>query len=108
MRALEILSANLRCLAHRPGNPASGPGVERAAQGMGLSIGRSSVGRYFIAHGNPSLEHIETLSKVFGVQPWQLLHPTMGVGLAGVDPMTDRAEPAANAETLTERCESSE
>ena len=104
MRALEILSANLRCLAQQPGNPSSGPGVERAAEAMGLSIGRSSVGRYLIATGNPSLEHIETLSKVFGVQSWQLLHPTMGAAIAGPDP----AQRAANAETLTKLCESSE
>lgn len=85
MRALEILSANLKCLAQVPGNPSSGPGVERRAKAMGLSIGRSSVGRYFIGQGNPSLDNIEALAKVFGVRAWQLLHPTMGAGIARAD-----------------------
>lgn len=107
MRALEILSANLRRLAQQPGHPSSGPGVESAAKAMGLSIGRSSVGRYFIASGNPSLEHVETLAKVFGVQPWQLLHPTLGAGIA-VASVADSKQFAARTPTHFSLVESAE
>lgn len=100
MRAIEILSANLKCLAHQPGNPSSGPGVERAAKSMGLNIGRSTVGRCFIANGNPSLDHIETLAEVFGVQAWQLLHPTLGAVTADADQTTDPIQFTDTAETL--------
>ena len=56
---------------------------------MGLSIGRSTVGRCLVAQGNPSLDHIETLAAVFGVQAWQLLHPTMGTVTAEAGPTAD-------------------
>ena len=60
------------------GNPSSGPAVDRAAKSLGLCLGRTTVTRYAHADGNPTLDHIETLAKVFGIQAWQLLHPTMG------------------------------
>ena len=61
-----------------PGNPSSGPAVDQAAKSIGLSIGRSTVTRYANGRGNPSLEHVETLAKVYGIQAWQLLHPKLG------------------------------
>ena len=81
MRAAEILSANLRRLMLEAGNPSSGPAVDRTAKSLGLRLGRTTVARYTHADGNPSLDHIEALAKVFGVQAWQLLHPEMGKGL---------------------------
>jgi len=78
MRALEILSANLHRLMLEAGNPSSGLAVDKAAKALGLSIGRTSVTRYSHAEGNPTLDHLEMLAKVFGVQAWQLLHPTLG------------------------------
>ena len=78
--AVQNLSANLRVLMLRAGNPSSGAAVDRAAKTLGLSLGRTTVTRYAHGDGNPSLDHIEALAKVFGVEPWQLLHPRMGEG----------------------------
>ena len=78
MRAVEILSANLKRLMQVTGNPSSSPAVDRVAKNLGLSLGRTTVARYAHGDGNPSLEHVETLAKVFGIHAWQLLHPTMG------------------------------
>jgi len=80
MRATQILAANLTRLMAQPGNPSSGPAVDRVASGLGLRIGRTTVTRITHGDANPSLEHIEVLAKVFEVQPWQLLHPSMGNG----------------------------
>ena len=80
MRAVEILAANLSRLMQEAGNPSSSPAVDRVAKALGLSLGRTTVARCAHGDGNPSLEHVETLAKVFGVQAWQLLHPTMGEG----------------------------
>lgn len=79
MRPLEILSANLKRLMLHAENPSSGPAVEKAARLLGLSIGRTTVTRYSHAAGNPTLDHLEALAKVFGVEAWQLLHPTLGM-----------------------------
>ena len=108
MRALEILSANLRWLGRQPGHPSSGPGVERAAKALGLNIGRSTVGRCLIAQGNPSLDNIETLAKVFGVRAWQLLHPTLGAVTTGAHPRPDPLRPTDDPEGLLALSESAE
>jgi DNA-binding XRE family transcriptional regulator len=78
MRPQEILAANLIRLMDQQDSPSSGVAVDKAAAALGLQISRSTVTR--ISHGdsNPSLQHVEVLAKVFGVQSWQLLHPTMG------------------------------
>lgn len=81
VRTAEILSANLRRLMSEAGNPSSGSAVDRVAKSLGLRLGRTTVTRYAHADGNPTLDHIESLAKVFDVQVWQLLHPTMGRGI---------------------------
>ena len=81
--AANNLSANLKDLMRKAGNPCSGRAVDRAAKSLGLCIGRSTVTRYAHGDGNPSLDHIEALAKVFGVEAWQLLHPRLGEGVDG-------------------------
>ena len=98
MRALDILSANLRTLMLEAGNPASGLAVDKAAKSIGLSLGRTTVTRYSHAEGNPTLDHLETLAKVFGVQSWQLLHPTLGKDSEQVLPTRDSRRHRETAE----------
>lgn len=81
-RALDIFSSNLRRLMRDKG-PETALGVERAATAKGLGVGRTSIGRYAAGEGNPTLEHLETLSEVFGLSPWRLLHPSLGRDGAG-------------------------
>lgn len=76
-RAIDNFSSNLRHLMRDKGPPTA-LGVERAASAKGLGVGRTSIGRYAGGEGNPTLDHLEALAKVFGTAPWKLLHPTLG------------------------------
>lgn len=76
-RTLAIFSSNLRRLMRDKG-PATALALERAATARGLGVGRTSIGRYASGAGNPTLEHLEALARVFGVVPWKLLHPNLG------------------------------
>lgn len=76
-QALDIFSSNLKRLMREKG-PHTALAVERAATAKGLGVGRTSIGRYASGTGNPTLEHLESLSEVFGLAPWKLLHPALG------------------------------
>lgn len=75
--ALDIFSSNLKRLMREKG-PHTALAVERTASSKGLGVGRTSIGRYASGTGNPTLEHLEALSEVFGVAPWKMLHPGLG------------------------------
>ena len=59
--------------------PNSALAVEGSALAAGLEIGRTSVARYVMGCGNPTLDQINTLARLFDLQPWQLLHPNLGL-----------------------------
>lgn len=75
----QVLAANLKTLMARVGAPSSAPAVEEATKVKGgLKVGRSTVQRILKAETPVNLDYVESLAKVFGVQPWELLHPSMG------------------------------
>ena len=78
----------------RDKGPTTALGVERAASDKGLGVGRTSIGRYIAGDGNPTLDHLEALARVFETAPWKLLHPALGRE-AGKPTVTDQLDALA-------------
>lgn len=79
--AKQVLAANLRALmGGDPGLNSQTKIASRAQKAGGKKVAQTSVSNMLNPNSriSPTLENIEAIACVFGLQAWQLLHPTLG------------------------------
>lgn len=79
--AKQVLAANLRALMD--GTPELDSQMKIAARAQkagGKKVAQTSISNMLNPNSrvSPTLENLEAVASVFGLQAWQLLHPTLG------------------------------
>jgi hypothetical protein len=72
----EILAHNLAALMARSADMKTQSALARRSK-----VSQKTISNYLVAAsytGAPSLGKVEKLARVFGLETWQLIHPTMG------------------------------
>lgn len=77
--ARKILADNLAALMSQSPEINSVVALERATANRGSKVGKSTVQRVLACETTVNLDYVESFAKVFHIQAWQLLHPTMGM-----------------------------
>jgi hypothetical protein len=73
--ARQVLAENLKALMAAHPEIDGTPALERATITKGGKIGKSTIDRILKQATPVNLDYVETLAKVFGVAPWQMLVP---------------------------------
>jgi len=74
----KILSNNLSDLMHESPTYKSAPSLQAATAKCGVKVGRSTIDRALKGTTTINLDYIESIAKVFRLEPWQMIHPTRG------------------------------
>lgn len=90
MRVRRIVAANLQSLMAGHINLNTVMKVEAATKAAGCQIGHSSVSRMLQGEASASLEWIDVLASVYGLEPWQLLVP--GLTYRNPPTLSDRSD----------------
>lgn len=77
MPARTVLAANLKALMASSADCRSTPALERATAMKGNKVGKSTIDRALKGEANLTIDNLEVIAKVFGVDPWQLMVPNM-------------------------------
>lgn len=77
MPARNVLAENLKALMAASTDCKSMPALERATALRGNKVGKSTIDRAIKGEANLTIDNLEVIAKVFGVDPWQLLVPGM-------------------------------
>lgn len=78
--ARKTLAENLRQLMEQPGMDSQAKVAAKASRPKGEKVGQTTISLLLDPDQpvSPRLQTIEAVADAFGVQAWQLLHPTMG------------------------------
>lgn len=75
MSARETLAENLRHLMEAHHTHRTTLAIEKATEGMGLKVGKSTIDRALKCQTTLNLDYIDVIARVFGLDAWQLLTP---------------------------------
>lgn len=75
MTARETLAENLRALMEAHHTHKSTLAIERATDGIGSKVGKSTIDRALKGETNLTLDHMEAIASVYGLDVWQLMAP---------------------------------
>lgn len=75
MSARETLAENLRHLMEAHHTYRTTLAIEKATEGMGLKVGKSTIDRALKCQTTLNLDYIDVIARVFGLDAWQLLTP---------------------------------
>ena len=77
MSARETLAENLRNLMAAHHSYKTTPAIEKATEGFGLKVGKSTIDRALKCQTTLNLDYIDVIARVFGLDAWQLLTPSL-------------------------------
>lgn len=77
MSARDVLGANIKALMDASTEYRSTLALEKATFHKGCKVGKSTIDRALKGDTTLNLDYIEAIAKVFGLDPWQLLTPSM-------------------------------
>lgn len=75
MTARETLAENLRALMEAHRTHKSTLAIERATESIGSKVGKSTIDRALRGETNLTLDHMEAIASIYGLDVWQLMAP---------------------------------
>lgn len=75
MPARETLAENLRALMEAHHTYKSTPAIERATEALGSKVGKSTIDRAMKGETNLTIDHLEAIASIYGLDAWQLMAP---------------------------------
>jgi hypothetical protein len=82
MSARETLAENLRNLMDAHHTYRTTTAIEKATEGRGVKVGKSTIDRALKCQTTLNLDYIDAIASIYGLDAWQLLAP----GLAPKNP----------------------
>lgn len=75
MNARDTLTENLRALMSSHHTYKSTLAIERATEKAGLKVGKSTIDRVLRGETNLTIDYIEAIAGLYGLDAWQLMTP---------------------------------
>lgn len=75
MSARDTLAQNLRSLMDAHHTYRTTTAIERATEKNGLKVGKSTIDRALRGETNLTLDYIDAIANIYGLDPWQLMSP---------------------------------
>lgn len=75
MTARETLSDNLRALMGEHHTYKSTLAIERATEANGSKVGKSTIDRALKGETNLTIDHLDAIAFIYGLDVWQLMSP---------------------------------
>jgi len=75
MSARNVLGENIKALMDASRDCRSTVALEKATALKGSKVGKSTIDRAIKGETNLTIDNIEVIAKVFGLDPWQLMTP---------------------------------
>lgn len=75
MTARDTLAENLRALMSAHHTHTSTLAIERATDNLGSKVGKSTIDRALKGETNLTIDHLEAIADIYGLDVWQLMAP---------------------------------
>lgn len=75
MTARDTLAENLRTLMAAHHTHKTTTAIERATDGIGSKVGKSTIDRAMKGETNLTIDHLEAIASIYGLDAWQLMTP---------------------------------
>lgn len=75
MNARETLAENLKALMQEHHTLKSTLAIERATDANGKKVGKSTIDRAIKGETNLTIDHLEAIAAIYGLDVWQLMAP---------------------------------